>query len=75
MQENMELHVGDMSTSIPTPKLKNVSQLRIEHQVYKLPDSHPLLKAVSYLHFCSISICEQLEKNVRAYASTHMNFI
>lgn len=43
MQENMELQEGDMSkalvaldpkaTSIPTPKLKNVSRLRTEHQV------------------------------------------
>lgn len=43
MQENMELQEGDMSkalvaltaeaASIPTPKLKNVSQLRTEHHV------------------------------------------
>ncbi|XP_059665988.1 protein ROS1A-like [Cornus florida] len=57
MQENnMELQEGDMSkalvalnpeaASIPTPKLKNVSRLRTEHQVYELPDSHPLLKGV-----------------------------
>ncbi|CBI40219.3 unnamed protein product, partial [Vitis vinifera] len=56
MQENMELQEGDMSkalvaldpkaTSIPTPKLKNVSRLRTEHQVYELPDSHPLLKGM-----------------------------
>ncbi|KHN37846.1 Transcriptional activator DEMETER [Glycine soja] len=32
------------SASIPTPKLKNVSRLRTEHQVYELPDSHPLLE-------------------------------
>ncbi|KAJ7974951.1 transcriptional activator DEMETER [Quillaja saponaria] len=54
MQENMELQEGDMSkalvslsqeaASIPTPKLKNVSRLRTEHQVYELPDSHPLLE-------------------------------
>ncbi|XP_028060397.1 protein ROS1A isoform X1 [Camellia sinensis] len=53
MRQNMELQEGDMSkalvsltpeaASIPTPKLKNVSQLRTEHQVYELPDSHPLL--------------------------------
>ncbi|XVF07747.1 hypothetical protein REPUB_Repub06bG0166500 [Reevesia pubescens] len=53
MQNNMELQEGDMSkalvaltaeaASIPTPKLKNVSRLRTEHQVYELPDSHPLL--------------------------------
>ncbi|XP_077235874.1 protein ROS1A-like isoform X2 [Tasmannia lanceolata] len=54
MQENnIELQDGDMSkalvaltpeaASIPTPKLKNVSRLRTEHQVYELPDSHPLL--------------------------------
>ncbi|KAG6573870.1 Transcriptional activator DEMETER, partial [Cucurbita argyrosperma subsp. sororia] len=29
---------------IPMPKLKNVSRLRTEHQVYELPDSHPLLQ-------------------------------
>ncbi|KAK6244584.1 hypothetical protein QUC31_010993 [Theobroma cacao] len=54
MQNNMELQEADMSkalvaltadaASIPTPKLKNVSRLRTEHQVYELPDSHPLLK-------------------------------
>ena len=43
MQNNMELQEGDMSKAlvaltaeaafIPTPKLKNVSQLRTEHQV------------------------------------------
>ena len=43
MQENMELQDGEMSkalvalgpeaASIPTPKLKNVSRLRTEHQV------------------------------------------
>ncbi|KAL5703999.1 hypothetical protein ACHQM5_022481 [Ranunculus cassubicifolius] len=33
--------------SIPTPKLKNVWRLRTEHQVYELPDSHPLLSNVS----------------------------
>ncbi|CAL8167286.1 unnamed protein product [Prunus armeniaca] len=56
MQENMELQEGDMSkalvslnreaASIPTPKLKNVSRLRTEHQVYELPDSHPLLEGM-----------------------------
>ncbi|KAK9289663.1 hypothetical protein L1049_007821 [Liquidambar formosana] len=56
MQENMELQEGDVSkalvaltpeaASIPTPKLKNVSRLRTEHQVYELPDSHPLLKGL-----------------------------
>lgn len=56
MQENkMEIHDGNMSkalvalnpeASIPTPKLKNVSRLRTEHQVYELPDGHPLLKGV-----------------------------
>lgn len=53
MKRNMELQEGDMSkalvaldpstTSIPTPKLKNISRLRTEHQVYELPDSHRLL--------------------------------
>ncbi|KAH7547786.1 hypothetical protein JRO89_XS14G0016100 [Xanthoceras sorbifolium] len=56
MQENMELQELDMSkalvalnsdvASIPTPKLKNVSRLRTEHQVYQLPDSHPLLNGM-----------------------------
>ncbi|KAH7856136.1 hypothetical protein Vadar_033136 [Vaccinium darrowii] len=56
VQENMELQEGDMSkalvalnpqaASIPTPKLKNVSRLRTEHQVYELPDSHPLLNGL-----------------------------
>ncbi|PKA53936.1 Transcriptional activator DEMETER [Apostasia shenzhenica] len=53
MQENMEIQDGDMSkalvaltpeaASIPMPKLKNISRLRTEHQVYEIPDSHPLL--------------------------------
>ncbi|PSS24065.1 Transcriptional activator DEMETER like [Actinidia chinensis var. chinensis] len=53
-QWNMEFQEGDMSkalvaltpevVSIPKPKLKNVSLLRTEHQVYELPDSHPLLE-------------------------------
>ncbi|KAF6150361.1 hypothetical protein GIB67_034060 [Kingdonia uniflora] len=46
-----EVHGGDFSmalvpfkdVSLPTSKLKNVSRLRTEHQVYELPDSHPLL--------------------------------
>ncbi|XP_047324333.1 uncharacterized protein LOC124927883 isoform X2 [Impatiens glandulifera] len=54
MQENMDLQESDFSkalvaltpeiASIPAAKLKNVSRLRTEHQVYELPDSHPLLK-------------------------------
>ncbi|TKY51694.1 Transcriptional activator DEMETER [Spatholobus suberectus] len=54
LQEYKEHDEGDMSkalvaltpqsASIPTPKLKNVSRLRTEHQVYELPDSHPLLE-------------------------------
>ncbi|VVB13220.1 unnamed protein product [Arabis nemorensis] len=53
MERNMELQEGDMSkalvalnpatTSIPSVKLKNISRLRTEHQVYELPDSHSLL--------------------------------
>ncbi|CAA7060914.1 unnamed protein product [Microthlaspi erraticum] len=49
----MELQDGNISNalvaltaeaaSIPMPKLKNISQLRTEHRVYELPDSHPLL--------------------------------
>ncbi|KAL6211493.1 hypothetical protein ACLB2K_016718 [Fragaria x ananassa] len=56
MQNNMDLKDGDLSkalvalnpaaTSLPTPKLKNVSRLRTEHQVYELPDSHPLLEGM-----------------------------
>ncbi|KAG8380597.1 hypothetical protein BUALT_Bualt06G0032000 [Buddleja alternifolia] len=56
MQEQMEMGEGDMSkalvalspefASIPTPKLKHVSRLRTEHQVYELPDSHTLLKGM-----------------------------
>ncbi|CAA2989464.1 ROS1-like isoform X1 [Olea europaea subsp. europaea] len=54
MQKQVKLKKGDMSkalvaltpeaASIPMPKLKNVSRLRTEHQVYELPDSHPLLQ-------------------------------
>ncbi|XP_038689622.1 protein ROS1A-like isoform X2 [Tripterygium wilfordii] len=32
--------------SIPVRKLKNVSRLRTEHQVYQLPDEHPLLEGL-----------------------------
>ncbi|KAF5747831.1 protein ROS1 [Tripterygium wilfordii] len=56
MQQNMELQEGDISkalvaltaeaASIPTPKLKNVNRLRTEHQVYELPDLHPLLEGL-----------------------------
>ncbi|XP_051131165.1 DNA glycosylase/AP lyase ROS1-like [Andrographis paniculata] len=55
IQQN-ELQEGEMSkalvaltpeaASIPVPKLKNVSRLRTEHQVYELPDSHPLLQGM-----------------------------
>ncbi|GAB2290946.1 hypothetical protein Dimus_025204 [Dionaea muscipula] len=53
LQENVDLQEGYMSKAlvalnpeavhIPAPKLKNVSRLRTEHQVYELPDTHPLL--------------------------------
>ncbi|XP_008807511.2 protein ROS1A isoform X1 [Phoenix dactylifera] len=53
---NTDIQDGDMSkalvaitpevASIPMPKLKNVSRLRTEHQVYELPDSHPLLEGL-----------------------------
>ncbi|KAG8374157.1 hypothetical protein BUALT_Bualt11G0101600 [Buddleja alternifolia] len=56
MEQNTELLEGDMSkalvaltreaASIPVPKLKNMSRLRTEHQVYELPDSHPLLQGM-----------------------------
>ncbi|WOL03468.1 transcriptional activator DEMETER-like [Canna indica] len=56
MQENMELQDGDIekaivavtreAASIPMPKLKNVRRLRTEHQVYELPDGHPLLEGI-----------------------------
>ncbi|OMO80413.1 hypothetical protein CCACVL1_12986 [Corchorus capsularis] len=35
--------LNSYATSIPRPKLKNVSRLRTEHQVYELPRNHPLL--------------------------------
>ncbi|KAF5727508.1 transcriptional activator DEMETER isoform X2 [Tripterygium wilfordii] len=34
------------AASIPESKLKNASRLRTEHQVYELPDSHPLLQGL-----------------------------
>ncbi|XXG80099.1 hypothetical protein AAC387_Pa09g1040 [Persea americana] len=53
MQEKGELQDVDMSkalvaltqeaATIPMPKLKNINCLRTEHQVYELPDTHPLL--------------------------------
>ncbi|XP_010516871.1 PREDICTED: protein ROS1-like [Camelina sativa] len=53
MEHSKELQDGNMSSalvaltaetaSLPMPKLKNISQLRTEHQVYELPDGHPLL--------------------------------
>ncbi|CAE6033005.1 unnamed protein product [Arabidopsis arenosa] len=53
MEHNKELQDGNMSSalvaltaetaSLPMPKLKNISQLRTEHQVYELRDDHPLL--------------------------------
>ncbi|KAL0680385.1 hypothetical protein Bca4012_008367 [Brassica carinata] len=53
MKRNMDLQEGHMfkalvaldpsTTSIPTLKLKNISRLRTEHQVYELRDSHRLL--------------------------------
>ncbi|KAL3642660.1 hypothetical protein CASFOL_013475 [Castilleja foliolosa] len=57
MQQNSELQEGsNMSkalvaltkeaASIPVPKLKNINRLRTEHQVYELPDSHPLLEGM-----------------------------
>ncbi|XP_047969418.1 protein ROS1C-like isoform X2 [Salvia hispanica] len=54
LQGKIEIGEGDMSkalvalkpqfASVPAPKLKHASRLRTEHQVYELPDSHPLLK-------------------------------
>ncbi|OMO66042.1 hypothetical protein COLO4_30817 [Corchorus olitorius] len=35
--------LNSYAASIPRPKLKNVSRLRTEHQVYELPRNHPLL--------------------------------
>ncbi|XP_029117754.1 protein ROS1A isoform X3 [Elaeis guineensis] len=57
IQENIiDLQEDDMAkaivaitkeaASIPMPKLKNVSRLRTEHQVYDIPDSHPLLEGL-----------------------------
>ncbi|KAL2525946.1 transcriptional activator DEMETER [Abeliophyllum distichum] len=55
-EQNMEMQESNLSkalvalspelASIPTPKLKSVSRLRTEHQVYELPDDHPLLKGM-----------------------------
>ncbi|CAH8363288.1 unnamed protein product [Eruca vesicaria subsp. sativa] len=52
-EHSKELQEGNMSSalvaltaeaaSLPMPKLKNISQLRTEHQVYELPDGHSLL--------------------------------
>nr|GLL40105.1 protein ROS1-like [Ipomoea trifida] len=54
--QNLGMQDGDLSkalitlkpdaASIPTPKLKNISHLRTEHQVYELPDVHPLLEGL-----------------------------
>ncbi|XP_078429652.1 DNA glycosylase/AP lyase ROS1-like [Wolffia australiana] len=38
--------INQETASIPAPKLKNISRLRTEHQVYELPDSHPLLEGL-----------------------------
>ncbi|KZV28448.1 transcriptional activator DEMETER-like [Dorcoceras hygrometricum] len=56
MKQNVEILDGETSKAIvaltaeaaliPLPKLKNVSQLRTEHQVYELPDSHPMLEGM-----------------------------
>ncbi|KAK4785239.1 hypothetical protein SAY86_001928 [Trapa natans] len=53
---NIELQEGDMSralvaltpgmASIPTRKLKDVSRLRTEHEVYELGDDNPLLEGM-----------------------------
>ncbi|CAA3007926.1 transcriptional activator DEMETER-like [Olea europaea subsp. europaea] len=55
-EQNMETKETNLSkalvtlrpefASIPTPKLKSMSRLRTEHQVYELPDDHPLLKGM-----------------------------
>ncbi|WZZ49180.1 hypothetical protein YC2023_049287 [Brassica napus] len=52
-EHSKELQDGNMSgalvaltaeaASLPMPRLKNISQLRTEHQVYELKDDHPLL--------------------------------
>ena len=41
--------------SILTPKVKNVSQLRTEYQVYVLPDSHQLLEDMLFMQQCKKS--------------------
>nr|XP_029117945.1 protein ROS1A isoform X2 [Elaeis guineensis] len=38
--------ITEKAASIPMPKLKNVSRLRTEHQVYVIPDSHPILEGL-----------------------------
>ncbi|CAI9759799.1 unnamed protein product [Fraxinus pennsylvanica] len=55
-EQNMETKETNLSkalvalrpefAAIPTPKLKSMSRLRTEHQVYELPDDHPLLKGM-----------------------------
>ncbi|CAI9097825.1 OLC1v1034324C1 [Oldenlandia corymbosa var. corymbosa] len=53
-EQNIQVQEGEISkalvvlnadaASIPMPKLKNINRLRTEHQVYELPDTHPLLQ-------------------------------
>ncbi|XP_017246804.2 DNA glycosylase/AP lyase ROS1 [Daucus carota subsp. sativus] len=56
IQQNMDLRESDVSkslvaltpeaASIPAVKLKTTGRLRTEHQVYELPDTHPLLNGL-----------------------------
>lgn len=38
--------LNPQDASIPAPKLKNENRLRTEHQVYEIPDSHPILEGM-----------------------------
>nr|KAJ0214597.1 hypothetical protein LSAT_V11C400203760 [Lactuca sativa] len=77
MEKHMELGEGDLSkalvaltseaVAIPVPKLKNVIQLRTEHQVYELPDSHPLLEGVKLQIRLNRKLDNVLPKNLARY--------
>nr|KAJ0199267.1 hypothetical protein LSAT_V11C600306810 [Lactuca sativa] len=74
---HIELGEGDLSkalvaltseaVAIPVPKLKNVIQLRTEHQVYELPDSHPLLEGVKLQIRFNRQLDNVLPKNLARY--------
>lgn len=73
----MEIQEGEMSMfkalvalnpeklllSILTPKLKNVSQLRTEHQGYVLPDSHQLLEDMLFMQQCKKANAQMVKRD------------